>query len=122
MTAEDRLQAACIRWFDLHFPKVAKLLFAIPNGGKRHRRTAVTMKLTGTRAGVADLELLAYGRALFIEVKTPKGKQSATQKEWQELAESQGFEYVIIRNVDEFERAVCKFLNQAKAQFQAKAS
>ena len=38
----------------------------------------------------------------MIELKTDKGKQSNEQKEWQSMIESQGFDYYIIRSLEEF--------------------
>lgn len=53
-------------------PICKNYLFAIPNGGKRHIVTALSLKRQGVKAGVPDL-LLAYpsGRyhGLFIELK-----------------------------------------------------
>ena len=38
----------------------------------------------------------------MIELKNAKGKQSKEQILWQELLESQGFTYVVIRSLEEF--------------------
>ena len=63
---ESRLQESCVTWFRLQYPKLALLLFAVPNGGKRTHRTIVRagrvityspeakqMKKEGVTAGVA---------------------------------------------------------------------
>ena len=44
------------------------------------------------------------GSAVMIELKNAKGKQSKEQILWQELLESQGFTYVVIRSLEEFKR------------------
>ena len=31
---EAQLQTTCVRWFRLQYPEYARLLFAVPNGGK----------------------------------------------------------------------------------------
>ena len=109
-SAEDRLQAACVRWFDFQYPQIRSALFAVPNGGNRSAATGAILKRTGVRAGVADL-LLAYNqRALFIEIKTPKGRQSASQKAFQRFIESQGFEYCVVKEFDAFRDLVQRFM------------
>ena len=55
---ESHIQRNCVKWFRLAYPKLARLLFAVPNGGKRGIREAAIMKAEGVVAGVADLLLL----------------------------------------------------------------
>ena len=75
---ESEMQRSCKRWFDLQYPKLSCLLFAVPNGGARNSREAAIMKAEGVTAGVADMILLiprhGYG-CLCIEFKTKKGSQ-----------------------------------------------
>ncbi len=116
---ESALQIVCVRWFWLQYPQLEKVLFAVPNGGKRNSREAQIMKSEGVRAGVSDLILLcpsAKGEyhSLCIEMKTEKGKQTKLQKEWQEEAEKQGNKYVVVHNIDEFMEAVQDYLNPSK--------
>lgn len=72
--------------FNTHrFPQL-KMLFAIPNGGKRNVITAANMKREGVKPGVPDL-FLAFPsngyHGLFIEMKKRKGgKVSDSQREW----------------------------------------
>lgn len=82
---EDQEQAAFVEWFRLQFPKIR--IFAIPNGGFRHRSTANTMKATGVVSGVPDLFVPAWN--LWIEMKRRKGgKVSPEQKDWLAYLES----------------------------------
>lgn len=102
---ESNLQMACKKYFDLHHPNFAPLLFAVPNGGKRNLNTARIMKAEGVVAGVADMILLVSNsqfNALCIEFKTEKGKQTENQRNWQRVAENNGSKYVIIRTFEEF--------------------
>lgn len=46
--------------------------------------------------------------ALFIEVKAPKGKQSAEQKSFQRQVEDAGAEYLLARSVDDVEAWLIK--------------
>ena len=67
-------------------------------------------KAVGLVAGVSDTIFLWRGTALLIEFKTPTGKQSAKQKEWQAKAETQGFSYHIVRSLEGFQDLIKKTL------------
>ena len=88
-----------MQWADqarLIFPEL-ELLFAIPNGGKRHPATGRRLKAEGVKAGIPDLFLpVARGpyHGMFIEVKTVRGTTTKAQKWW--LAELQGEGYLTI--------------------------
>jgi hypothetical protein len=56
------------------------LIFSIPNGGLRDKRTAMLMKSTGLLSGASDLIVIHFGVVLFVELKTETGIQSAEQK------------------------------------------
>lgn len=111
---EHRIQCTCVEWFRYKFPRYRHNLFAVPNGGRRDAVTGAKMKAEGVLAGVADLILLRrnykYG-ALLIEMKTRKGRQADTQKEWQRLIEQDGYKYVVCRSFDEFRAEVLDYLN-----------
>ena len=57
----------------------------------------------GSYRGMSDLQALKDGRAVFIEVKTARGRQSEHQKKFQEMVESAGLEYVLARGVEDVE-------------------
>lgn len=87
------------------------------------------MKYEGAVSGVADLILLFPhgGKAsLCIEMKVPKrkgtsaGRQSPSQKEWQELVESHGSVYKECHGIFEFVTAVCMYLGRAPEPYIAK--
>ena len=114
---EHRIQCACVKWFRMSYPALSEVLFAIPNGGRRDAVTGARMKEEGVTAGVSDLILLRgsgpYG-ALCIEMKTPGGRQSGTQKRWQHIAEQNGAKYVVCRSLDEFMKEIKEYLKQQK--------
>lgn len=57
--------------------------------------------------GESDLTLFTYGgRTVFIEVKTDKGKQSQNQKHFESIVTAYGFEYIVMRSVEEAKRLV----------------
>lgn len=103
--AEDDLQMQCVRWFRLQYPQLARLLHHSPNGGRRDAREGARFKQMGTQAGFPDLILLVAAQgyhALLLELKTRTGRQQDSQKEYQQLAEAQGYRYVVIRSLDAF--------------------
>lgn len=110
---EHSLQCSCVQWFRYQHPRFRHNLFAIPNGGKRDKTTAAKLKAEGALAGVADLILLKsnhhYG-ALLIEMKTPVGRQSDSQRQWQKQIEADGYKYVICRSLDDFTHEVTAYL------------
>ena len=111
---EHHLQAACVQWFRLQYPKLKHNLFAIPNGGRRDQVTGARLKLEGVLPGVADLILLKPNKqfhALLIEMKTRLGRQSEAQRQWQRLIEADGYRYVICRTTADFIRTVNEYLN-----------
>lgn len=113
---EHCIQCACVRWFNLRYPNLRGRLFAVPNGGHRNIVTAVKLKDEGVVAGVADLILLvpsgSYG-ALCIEIKTPAGRQSAAQKQWERNVCAEGhYRYAVCRSLEEFVRETDAYLCQ----------
>lgn len=71
------------------------------------KRTYNKFKLTGLKNGVADTHvLLPNGKIIFVEFKTPTGTQRKEQKEFQLHVEELGFEYYIIRSVEEFKELI----------------
>lgn len=115
MKGEATLQSNCVRWFDLQYPQLSPLLFAVPNGGSRNKIEAVGLKRQGVKPGVADLILLfprgGHG-ALLIEMKYGKAQQRDSQKKWQRTAEAAGYRYVICRTLDEFMLVVNNYLGK----------
>lgn len=111
---EHRIQCECVRWFSLQYPRLHGRLFAVPNGGRRDATTAAKLKAEGVVAGVADLILLKSNRdygALLIEMKTRKGRQRDSQKQWENTvcADSE-YKYVVCRSFDDFKREVDDYL------------
>ena len=59
--------------------------------------------------GMADLTLFARGgKTIFIEVKTRSGRLSAAQKQFRDRVSELGFEYIVIRSVEEAEKLCSK--------------
>lgn len=65
--------------------------------------------------GLSDLTLFANGgTTIFIEIKTPTGRQSKQQERFQTAVEKLGFEYIILRSVEEAEN-LCSRLRKSKS-------
>lgn len=108
---ENQLQQQIVIWFNNHYclknmnPRA--LIFAIPNGGSRHILEAKTLKLTGVLSGVSDLiVIMPNSKILFIELKTEKGIQSESQKDFEARITNLHHEYHVIRSLEEFKKLI----------------
>ena len=85
--SEHDEQVKLFQWARLsegRWPELA-LMFAIPNGGKRHVAVARKLKAEGVKAGVPDICLpVARGpwHALYIELKHKDNKATPAQRGW----------------------------------------
>ena len=79
--SEEQEQVALFKWAKLQenvYPAL-RLLYHIPNGGKRDKVTAARLKAAGVKAGVPDicLPVPAGGcNGLYIEMKYGNSKPS----------------------------------------------
>lgn len=113
--AEDDLQMQCVRWFQ--FPQLSRLLHHSPNGGRRDAREGARFKQMGTQPGFPDLILLVPSKgyhALMLELKTCTGRQQESQKEYQRLIEEQGYKYLIVRTLEQFQQEVNTYLSEVE--------
>lgn len=114
---EHEEQAQLMRMVQAAFPsEIAALLFAIPNGGARHIRTALNLKAEGVKAGVPDL-YFAYPHkgchGLFIEMKRRHGgRVSDEQKQYIELLRAQGYAVEVCKGCDEAFEALVGYLGR----------
>ena len=90
-------QCALIEWVRLneHIEPRLRLLFAVPNGGRRSMWEGKRFKAEGVVAGVPDLCLPAASAghlycALMIEMKAPGSKPRKNQQEWARNALGKG--------------------------------
>ena len=58
-------------------------------------------KRMGMRPGVPDLVIVKNSRIYFLELKSEKGKQSESQKDFQNDAIGVGADYALAHNLDE---------------------
>jgi len=101
---EDKIQQEIIIYYRNHYQRlyVNCLIFSIPNGGLRDKRTAMLMKATGLTPGASDLIVIYFGKLLFVEVKTSTGVQSEEQKVFAKRVRECGFDYHLVRSLLDF--------------------
>jgi hypothetical protein len=116
---ESQIQKDLVRWFRARYESLEPLFFAVGNGGARNVWTAKIMKDEGVRAGVSDLILLIprHGFAgLLVEMKTPDGKQSESQKEFERLATQYKYKYVVVRDLTTFQKLMLWYIEDKEIE------
>jgi hypothetical protein len=73
----------------------------VPNE-RNNKKEMMSMIQTGLMSGVSDLILLLPNKAVFVEVKTDVGRQSDKQKEFEQIVTALGFEYWLVRSLEDF--------------------
>ena len=102
MGSESQEQAQLIAWWKAVGQRLAPnvVLAAIPNGGARDAITGARLKREGVVRGMPDLVLLCARcgqHALFIEMKTKRGRVSESQRDLFPLLEAQGYGVAVCR-------------------------
>lgn len=124
---EHDIQSALFAWAALasgRWPEL-KLMFAIPNGGKREKRqdkkgrwyspTAQNLKREGVKPGIPDVFLpCACGNShgLFIEMKSPVGKVTPEQKRVHELLKQAGYAVIVCYSLESATTLITWYLEQ----------
>ena len=120
--SEHDHQKSLIRWADLALPgHESALLFAIPNGGHRHKATAAKLKQEGVRRGIPDLFLAIptdRHHGLFIEMKraikkgTPKPRTTAHQDRYLAAFAAMGYKAEVCHGWEDAANAVARYLGR----------
>jgi hypothetical protein len=104
---ESALQKAMIEYLDRRGVRRDNVVFAVPNEGRRSRHVGGILKSMGMLPGVADLAIVAPGgRAHFVEVKTPKGRLSKSQREFRDRCVAMRVPWAMVRSLDDLERVL----------------
>ena len=102
---EEQEQTVVMHWAAMasgRWPEL-RLLFHIPNGGKRSKSEAVRFRAAGVRSGVPDLFLpCSRGgyHGLWIEMKAVGGRVSREQEQWRKDLLEQGYMYAVCYGAD----------------------
>lgn len=102
MTAEDKIHRAVLDYLRLALP--GALIWHTPNGGARQLHTGARLKALGTLAGMPDLFILHGGRLHAMEIKTDRGRLSASQKAVRNALIECGASYGEARSIDDAAR------------------
>jgi len=101
--SESALQQLCFMWAWNQYAHLRGLYFEIHNNA-HSVQSGMKHKAMGRIPGVADNCLLVPGgSSVFFEFKTPTGKQSPIQKNWEAIATKAGYKYYIVRSLSEFQ-------------------
>jgi hypothetical protein len=101
MTSEVKIQSQIFQWHWNNYPTERGLLCYNLNNSANKIQGAQN-KALGLIKGRSDLVYYYKGSAIMIELKNATGKQTKEQIVWQELVESQGFIYLVMRSLEDF--------------------
>ena len=94
---ERSLQAAIVKALNL----LGFLVIHVPNQYSKGR-----VRDAGFVSGAPDLIVLKDGKVFFLEVKTKTGRVRPSQKLFAERLRRQGFDYFVVRSLDDALKAV----------------
>lgn len=114
--SEETEQMTLIDWCNINICKYPelKLIYHIPNGGKRNKLEAGRLKRGGVKKGVPDLCLpVSRGiyHGLYIEMKFGNGRTSKEQKEWINDLTEQGYKAVVCNGFEEAKETIIKYMS-----------
>lgn len=117
MKTEGKIQQEIVMYFrnnyclNFHNPKC--LIFSVPNESSSKGETMRKLA-TGLLGGVSDLIVILPNKVLFFECKDDKGTQSDSQKQFQKDVQNLGFEYHLVRSLEDFRKIIQKHVVQHK--------
>lgn len=90
-----------------------KLMYHIPNEGKRSRSTGARMKREGLKPGVPDICLpVPRGgfHGLYVEMKVGRNKTTDNQDFWLEALKKQGYSTAVCYGWEAAAKVILKYL------------
>lgn len=123
---EESIQIHANKLWRTKYPRIWRCLFMIKNDGHKNGKKIITKngkeislqairdKSMGLLSGVADCYLSIpnrYFHGMYIEFKTPAGKQSENQIKFQGMCQVLNYKYVLIRSVTEFDVVVNDYMS-----------
>lgn len=99
---EAEIQAECVQWFKTTFPN--QIIFSVPLEAARNSWTKY--EKMGALRGSPDLLLTLRNHIFFVEMKASWGELSQAQLEFQARCEALGIGYHVVKNLDDFKRAI----------------
>ena len=111
--SEAQIQTAVVELLTLVQTRCQILFFSVPNEalgrGRDRTQNAIRMarlKKQGLLPGAADLVIVHQGLAHFLEVKTPTGRATGTQKAFAASAFGCGAKYIVVRSTRDVANAL----------------
>lgn len=102
---EAQIQQKIFKWYHNNFclkhHDPQNIIFSVANESSNVKEQ-MYKKSIGLISGVSDLIVITQSEVIFVEVKTPKGRQSPKQKEFQSKVEALGYRYLIVRSLEDF--------------------
>lgn len=104
---EDRIQQELVIYLKNNYCLPAHvdrgIILHVPNQ-RISRLERIKLAAIGVLAGASDLIFIYKGKVLFLEVKTPNGRQDPAQREFEGRIQSNGFSYYLVRSLDDVKR------------------
>jgi len=100
MATESKLVKACLEYLRFH-PSI--MAWRNNTGGASASYKGKTRYIAFGAPGAPDILGVTDGRALAVECKSPKGKQTEAQRKWQADFEACGGLYILARTLDDLE-------------------
>jgi len=114
---ENNIQQEIFIWFNNNYclktHKNRCIIFSVPNDSINAIETKRKLN-TGLLKGASDLIVILPNKILFVEVKTEKGVQSDMQKDFEKRVNTLGFDYYLVRNLDQFKTLIWQNLLTAQ--------
>lgn len=103
--SEDWHQQQAVMWFR-NDSKIKGKIGSIPNDGK-DRKEQMRKLNTGMLPGASDLFIiLENGKTIWVEMKTPDGRQSPSQKKFENDVTELGHIYLLCFGFEDFKEKV----------------
>jgi hypothetical protein len=103
-TPEADLQRAVVQALRFALPRTAIIHHCaneVTEPGPRGAKRQAILAGMGVHPGFADLVVLCDGRALFLELKSQKGKLSPEQEAFRDAMLAQGHGWALVRSLDD---------------------
>lgn len=112
---EDIEQETLMQWtvYAMGMYPELKLLYHVPNGGKRNTAEAAHLKRQGVKAGVPDLCLpVPRGNyhGLYVEMKAKSNQPTKAQIQWLESLSAQGYKTAVCWGFEAARRVIESYL------------
>ena len=111
---EHKAQSMFVQYARLVLGKKWRLVFAIPNGGKRDVRAGKKLKDEGMLSGVPDIFVAipkGIYSGLFIEMKSGYNKPTESQKEQIDALRNAGYKAEVCTGFDQAKEVFDKYLS-----------